>query len=87
MFGGNMYDIINRLKPSGNFTYHQVQHSVILHGAHIAFMCFVHISEQTATFTVNINNSFFFITQVESVYSAVRTESLYKTDYVSSLKG
>jgi hypothetical protein len=24
---------------------------------------------------------------VESVYSAVRTESLYKADYVSSLKG
>jgi hypothetical protein len=35
----------NVLKPSGNFTYHQV-----------------------------------FITEVESVYSAVRTESLYKTD-------
>jgi hypothetical protein len=28
-----------------------------------------------------------FITEVESVYSAVRTESLYKTDYVPSLKG
>jgi len=24
---------------------------------------------------------------VESVYSAVRTDSLYKADYVSSLKG
>jgi len=24
---------------------------------------------------------------VESVYSAVRTEALYKADYVSSLKG
>jgi hypothetical protein len=28
-----------------------------------------------------------FITVVESVYSAVRTESFYKADYVSSLKG
>jgi len=28
-----------------------------------------------------------FITVVESVYSAVRTDSLYKGDYVSSLKG
>jgi hypothetical protein len=79
--------ILNLLKPSCNFTYHQVQHSIILHGAHVAFMCFVHISEQTATFTVNISNSFFIITEVESVYCAVRTESLYKTDYVSSLKG
>ena len=27
------------------------------------------------------------MTAVESVYSAVRTDSLYKADYVSSLKG
>jgi hypothetical protein len=43
---------INHLKPSGNFTYDQVQHSTILRGAHIAFMCFVRISEQTATFAL-----------------------------------
>jgi hypothetical protein len=47
----------------------------------------VHFSEQTATFTVNISNSFVFFTEVESVYCAVRTESLYKADYVSYLKG
>jgi len=28
-----------------------------------------------------------FITAVESVYSAVRTDSLYKADYVLSFKG
>jgi hypothetical protein len=28
----------------------------------------------------------FFITEVASVYSAVGTDSLYKADYVSSLK-
>jgi hypothetical protein len=28
----------------------------------------------------------FFITEVEGVYCAARNESLYKTDYVSSLK-
>jgi len=28
-----------------------------------------------------------FITVVESVYGTVRTDSLYKADYVSSLKG
>jgi hypothetical protein len=51
---------INLLKPSGNFTYQQVQQSIIPHSAQIAFMYFVHISEQTATFTVNISNSFVF---------------------------
>jgi hypothetical protein len=38
-------------------------------------MCFVRISEQTA----NIKR-LVFITEVQSVYSAVRTESVYKTD-------
>jgi hypothetical protein len=44
-------------------------------------MCFVRISEQTATFALNIKR-LVFITEVESVYSAVRTESLYKTGFV-----
>jgi hypothetical protein len=43
---------INLLKPRGNFTYDQVYHEKILHGAHIAFRCFVRISEQTATFAL-----------------------------------
>jgi hypothetical protein len=43
---------INLLKPSGNFIYHQVLHKKTLRGAHIAFMCFVRISEQTATFAL-----------------------------------
>jgi hypothetical protein len=43
---------LNLLKPSGNFTYHQVEHSKILCGAHIAFTCFVWISEQTETFAL-----------------------------------
>ena len=45
------------------------------------------ISEQTATFVLYVINCLVFITAVESVYSAVRTDSLYKADYVSSLKG
>jgi len=32
-------------------------------------------------------NLLVFITVMESVYSAVRTDSLYKADYVSPLKG
>jgi len=34
------------------------------------------ISEQTVTFVLYIINRLVFITEVESVYSAVRTESL-----------
>jgi hypothetical protein len=43
-------------------------------------MCFVQISEQTVTFALQNIKRLVFITEVESVYSAVRTESLYKTD-------
>jgi hypothetical protein len=43
-------------------------------------MCFVRISEQTATFALENIKSLVFITEVESVYTAVRTQSLYKTD-------
>jgi hypothetical protein len=46
---------------------------------------FVRISEQTETFALYVINWLVFITVVESVYSAVRTYSLYKADYVSSL--
>ena len=49
--------------------------------------CFVRISEQTATFALYIINWLVFITMVESVYCAVWTDSLYKVDYVLSLKG
>jgi hypothetical protein len=46
---------------------------------------FVRISEQTAAFAVYVTNWLVFITVVESVYSAVRSDSIYKADYVSSL--
>jgi hypothetical protein len=45
-------------------------------------MCFVRISDQTATFALYIIEWMVFINEVESVYSAVRTESLYKTDTI-----
>ena len=61
--------------------YHQV------HGARFAFSVFVLISEQTVTFALYLINLLVFITVMESVYCAVRTDSLYKTDNVSSLKG
>jgi hypothetical protein len=43
-------------------------------------MCFVWISEQTATFALYIIKWLAFITVVESVYCAVRVDSLYKVD-------
>ena len=54
----------------------------ILHADYIAFMYFVRISEQTATFALYCINSLAFITEVESVYCAVRIESLYNTDTI-----
>jgi len=42
---------------------------------------------RTAAFAVYAINWLVFITVVESVYSAVRTNSLYTADHVSSLKG
>ena len=58
----------------------------IMHANYIAFMCFVRISEQTATFALHCINRLVFITEVESVYCTVRTESLYNTDTIH-LKG
>ena len=73
---------IKLLKPSGFFTYHQVQHSKILHGACFALSVFLWISKQTSTIALYVINWLAFITVVESVYSAVRIDSSYKSDYV-----
>jgi hypothetical protein len=43
-------------------------------------MCSVWLSEQTVNFALYTFNRLVFITKVDSVYSAVRTESLYNTD-------
>jgi len=44
------------------------------------FVCFVWISEQTANFALQNIKRHVFITEVESVYSAVRAETLYSAD-------
>ena len=49
------------------------------------FVCFVWISEQTTNSALQNIKKLVFITVVESVYSAVRTDSLYKAYYVWSL--
>ena len=43
-------------------------------------MCFVWLSEQRVTFSLSIFSRLVFITEVDSVYSAVRTESLYNIE-------
>ena len=53
-----------------------------MHADYIAFMRFVRISEQTATFALYSINWLVFITEVESVYYAVDIESLYNTDRI-----
>jgi len=50
-------------------------------------MCFVFIWEQTATCATYSINWLVFITEMKSVYSAVRTGSLNKVACASSLKG
>jgi len=50
-------------------------------------MCFVWISEQTAFIALYNINLLVFITEMKSVYNAVRTGSLNQMDRVSSLKG
>ena len=78
----------NLLKPSGFFRYHQLyltfKNST---WSSLCVECFLRISEQTATFPLYIINWLVFVTVVESVYCAVRTDTLYKADYVSSVKG
>ena len=49
-------------------------------------MCSVRILEQTATFALYCINWLVFITEVDSVYCAVRIESLYNTDTIRFYK-
>jgi hypothetical protein len=49
-------------------------------------MCFVRFSEQTVTFALHIISRLVYITEVESVYSAVRNESLYITDFITEVE-
>ena len=44
------------------------------------FVCFVWILEQTANFALRNIKTLVFITEVEGIYCAVRTGSLYNTD-------
>jgi len=49
-------------------------------------VCSVWISEQTATFSLYNINRLDFITEIKSVYCAIRTESVYNTDTLSMVR-
>ena len=74
----------NLLKPTS--CVHQQLKPKKWYSAHTELMCFVFIWEQTATCTTYSINWLVFITEMKSVYSAVRTGSLNKAVCASSLK-
>ena len=45
-------------------------------------LCLLLISEQTSAFILHIINRLAFITEVESIYCALHTESSHKRDYI-----
>ena len=72
---------------TGHLMHQQFWHSTIVRSAHSVLMCFVFIWEQTATCDTYSINWLVFITDMKSVYCAVRTGSLNKAVCASSLKG
>jgi hypothetical protein len=78
---------VNLLKPGSFFKHLQVYRSKILHGARFALSVLYGSQNKQRLLLYTLLTDWFFITVVKSVYSAVRTYSLYKADYVSSFKG
>ena len=81
-----IYVFLNLLKSTFYVMHQQVQYPTTIRSAHIVFVCFVFISEQTATCATYSINSLVFITEMKSVYSAVRTGPLNKAVRSSFLK-
>jgi len=73
--------VLKVLKPNGYFTYRQVQHSPILHGVHIASVLRTDFSRYSDVCLIEATalTYSFCVTEVDSVYCAVHTKSLYKT--------
>ena len=73
--------MINPLKSSGYYTYHQVLHSKILHGTRFALsVLYGYQNRQRLLLYTSLTDSLTSITVVENVYCAERTYSLYKAD-------
>ena len=79
-------DVTYLLNPTGYMIHQPVKHSTTVRSAHTVFMCFVFIWEQTATCATYSINWLVFITEMKSVYSAVRAGSLNKAVRASSVK-
>ena len=78
--------LINLLKPTCYVMHQQFNIQPTVRSVHTLFMCFVFIWEQAATCATYSINWLVFITEMKSVYSAVRTGSLNKAVCASSLK-
>ena len=81
MHGQKNINLFNLLKPCDYFTNQQFWHSEIPRGAHVVYGR----QNKQRLLPYTLLTDWFRVTEVESVYSAVRTESFYKT-HVSSLK-
>ena len=77
---------INLLNPTG-YVMHQQFNIQQLYVLLRLYLCFVFISEQTATCATYSINWLVFITEMKGVYCAVRTGSLNKAVCASYLKG
>jgi hypothetical protein len=77
---------LNLLKPTG-YVMHQQFNILQLYALPTLYSCFIFIWEQTATCATYSINWLVFITEMKSVYSAVRTGSLNKAVCASFLNG
>ena len=78
---------INLLKPTG-YVMHQQFNIQQLYALPTLYLCVLYLSEKkTATCATYSINRLVFITEMKSVYSAVRTGSLNKAVCASNLKG
>jgi hypothetical protein len=71
-----MGSFINLLKPTGYVMHQQFNIQQLYVLPHTVLMCFVFIWEQTVNYATHIINGLVFITEMKSVYIAVRTGSL-----------
>jgi hypothetical protein len=79
---------LSPINPTCYVMHHQQFNiSTTVRFANTEFLCFVFIWEQTATCATYSINWLVFITDLKSVYNAVRTESLNKAVCASSVKG
>ena len=80
-------NLINILKPTGHVMHRQFNIQQLYALPALIFICFLFIWEQTATCATYSINWLVFITEMKSVYSAVRTGSLNKAVCGLCLKG